>query len=261
LKESEAERLLAEKRAALGLLVAGFAHEANNPLGALSSSIRTFQRAFGRLQNLLEAEENQSSGARLQEVQKLRPALSENLRVSQDACERLHSMLESMKSFVNLDQSDFRRVDIHNCFESTLELLRHQMKGGIRVLKHYGEIPEIDCFPSSLNQVFMHVFLNYIEAISSLGDIHIQSWHENGMVFVRILDTGRGIPPENLKKIFDPGFTTKGRGVGTGMGLPICQSVVAKYGGKIQVESELGKGTSLTLQLPVRLESATVRSN
>jgi two-component system NtrC family sensor kinase len=258
LKQTQAERIQAEKSASLGRLVAGFAHEANSPLGALSSAIQTFERAFGRIQNLLQAEQNRDS-ARREEIQRLWVALSESFRVAHDACHRLDSMVKTMRHFANLDHSPLRRVDIRECIESTLALLKHQFKEEIHVYKEYGEIPEIDCFPSDLNQVFMNLFLNGIEAILSQGEIRIQGWHESGMVFVRILDTGRGIPPENIERIFDPGFTTKGRGVGTGMGLPICQRIVEKHGGKIHVESEPGKGTVFTLQLPVRLELASDR--
>jgi two-component system, NtrC family, sensor kinase len=255
LKQTQAERIQAEKSASLGRLVAGFAHEANNPLGALSSAIQTFERAFGRIQSLLQAEENRDS-ARPEEIERLCVALSESFRVARDACHRLDSMVKTMRHFTNLDHSPLRRVDIRECIESTLALLKHQFKDEIRVYTEYGEIPEIDCFPSDLNQVFMNLFLNGIEAILSQGEIRIQGWHESGMVFVRILDTGRGIPLENIERIFDPGFTTKSRGVGTGMGLPICQRIVEKHGGRIQVQSEPGKGTVFTLQLPVRLELA-----
>jgi two-component system, NtrC family, sensor kinase len=93
-----------------------------------------------------------------------------------------------------------------------------------------------------------------VEAITGKGDICIQTRHDNGTVLVRIVDTGRGIPSENLEKIFDPGFTTKGRGIGTGMGLPICRRIIEKHGGKIRVESELGKGTAVSLQLPLKAE-------
>lgn len=258
LRESETERILAERRAALGRLVAGFAHETNNPLGALSCAVQTFERAAGRIRTLVCVEENEDS-AKLQETQRLCNALSESSRVALDACHRLDSLVKTMRDFANLDHSPLRRVHIHDRIESTLELLRYQMKGGIRLLREYGEVPEIDCFPSDLNQVFMNLFLNSIEAILSEGEIRIQSWHERGIVFVRILDTGKGIPPEDIKRIFDPGFTTKGRGVGTGMGLPICQKIVERHGGKIQVESEPGKGSVFTLQLPARRELTSER--
>jgi two-component system, NtrC family, sensor kinase len=258
LKQTQAERIQAEKRASLGRLVAGFAHEANTPLGALSSVIQTFERAAGRIQTLLKAEEH-TDLTRGQEIRRLFNVLSESAQVGQNACHRLDSMVKAMRSFANLDHSPLRRMDIRECVEVTLELLKHQLKKDIRVYKEYADVPEIDCFPSDLNQVFMNLLLNGIEAIPSQGEIHIQSWHDTGMVFVRILDTGKGIPPEDIERIFDPGFTTKGLGVGTGMGLPICQKIVERHGGKIQVESEPSKGSVFTVQLPVRLELTTER--
>jgi two-component system, NtrC family, sensor kinase len=258
LKQTQAERIQAEKRASLGRLVAGFAHEANTPLGALFSVVQTFERAAGRIQTLLQAEAS-GDATKAQEIRRLCNALSDSSQVGQNACHRLDSMVKAMRSFANLDHSPLRRMDIRESIEITLELLKHQLKKNIHVYKEYADIPEIDCFPSDLNQVFMNLLLNSIEAITAQGEIHIQSWHDTGTVFVRILDTGRGIPPENIERIFDPGFTTKGHGVGTGMGLPICQKIVERHGGRIQVESEPGKGSVFTLQLPVRPELTAER--
>ncbi len=254
LKETQAERIQAEKMAALGRLIAGFAHETNSPLGALSSVVQTSTRALGRIYDLLHEEERQSSSPRFEEFEKLRAVLSESFQVAQDACHRLDTMVKTMRQFANLDHSPLRSVDIRECIESTLVLLRHQIKDEIRVSRDYGEIPHVSCFPSDLNQVFMNLLLNSLEAIPGQGDISIRTRHDGGMVFVHIIDTGRGIPSEDLEKIFDPGSTTKGRGIGTGMGLPICRRIMESNGGEIRVESKLGKGTALTLQLPLRSE-------
>ena len=250
LKKSETERILAERRAALGRLVAGFAHETNNPLGALSSAVQTCERIAGRMQTFLQERENKNP-TQVHEHQRLCDVLSESSRVAVDACHRLASMVNTMRIFANLEHSSFRRVDIHECIESVLGLLKHRIKEGTRVFTEYGTVPQINCFPSDLNQVFMNLILNGIEAIANEGEIRIRTWQEAGMVVVSIHDSGRGIPPQDIDRIFEPGFTTKGGGVGTGMGLPISQKIIERHGGKIQAESEFGKGSIFTLQLPV----------
>jgi signal transduction histidine kinase len=127
----------------------------------------------------------------------------------------------------------------------------------IQVIKEFAETPEIECYPMELNQVFTCILLNSIEAITGPGKIRIQTRLEDGWLQVRVTDSGKGIAPGDLDKIFDPGFTTKGVGVGTGMGLPTCRKIMDRHGGRIDVASQLGTGTSVTLRLPLRPSSQT----
>src|SRR3990172_249261 len=230
LRQSQVERIHAEKMAALGRLVAGIAHEANSPLGALVSSVDTFGRVFSRVKSLLQLEVADSP----ERVESLLSAAGSALEVAQEACHRMDSMVKTMRRFANLDQAPVRRVSVSECLDNALALLKHQLREEIEVIRDYGETPVIECSPMDLSQVFMCLFLNSIEAISGAGKIQVQTRYHDPEVLIRIEDTGKGIPPENMPKIFDPGFTTKGEGVGTGMGLPTCQRIIENHKGKIQ---------------------------
>ena len=136
-------------------------------------------------------------------------------------------------------------------------LVRHEIKHTAEVFKDYGDIPQINCHPNQINQVFMNLLVNSAQAIEGKGEIHIRTFRQGDIVNVQFSDTGKGIPPANLSRIFDPGFTTKGVGVGTGLGLSICFKIVQDHGGRIDVESEVGKGSTFTIRLPVTRSEQT----
>ena len=250
LKNSQTERIQAEKMAALGRLVAGVAHEVNSPLGALSSAIDTFGRAFVRITELLGSD-GPAESAVAEKTASLKSTLEQTLQVAQSACQRMDSLVRTMRRFANLDHAPLRRADIRDCIESTLALLNHELRGEIRIVKDFGSAANIECYPLELNQLFTCLLMNSIEAISGAGEIRIRTWETEDRLMVSIADSGRGIASENLGKIFDPGFTTKGVGVGTGLGLPTCQKIVEKHFGTIEIESQLGAGTVVTLGLPL----------
>jgi two-component system, NtrC family, sensor kinase len=156
-----------------------------------------------------------------------------------------------MRRFANLDHAPLRRADIRDCIESTLALLNHELRGEIRIAKDFGSAANIECYPLELNQLFTCLLMNSIEAIEGAGEIRIRTWETADRLMVCIADSGRGIASEHIEKIFDPGFTTKGVGVGTGLGLPTCQKIVEKHRGTIEIESQLGAGTVVTLSLPL----------
>ena len=250
LKNSQTERIQAEKMAALGRLVAGVAHEVNSPLGALSSAIDTFGRAYVRITELL-APDSPAGSAVAEKAASLKSTLEQTLQVAQSACQRMDSLVRTMRRFANLDHAPLRRADIRDCIESTLALLNHELRGEIRVVKDFGSAANIECYPLELNQLFTCLLMNSIEAISGAGDIRIRTWETEDRLMVRVADSGRGIASEHIGKIFDPGFTTKGVGVGTGLGLPTCQKIVEKHFGTIEIESQPGVGTVVTLGLPL----------
>ena len=232
-----------EKMAALGLLVAGVAHEINTPMGAIHSNNDIMTRAVGKVRKLLEpAPDN--------EVRRLLDILGEVCRNNEIATERIMKIVRNLKNFARLDEAERKKVDIHEGIESTLSLLRHQLKSRIRIVKCFGDIPEIECYPNELNQVFMNILVNAAQAIKHRGEITVKTWREGGRVKIAISDTGVGIPPENLSKVFDPGFTTKGVGLGTGLGLSICYKIVQEHRGTIEAESSK-QGTTFTISIPL----------
>ena len=147
-----------------------------------------------------------------------------------------------------------RDVDLHEGIDSTIPLIQHQLKQGISIVKEYGKIPMVTCYPSRLNQVFLNLLVNASQAMEGEGSITIRTSADDDTVRLQFADTGRGIPEENLSRVFDPGFTTKGVGVGTGLGLSICYQIIHDHRGDISIESEVGKGTTVTVTLPVNEE-------
>ena len=232
-----------EKMAALGLLVAGVAHEINTPMGAIHSNNDIMTRAVGKVRKLLEpAPDN--------EVRRLLDILGEVCRNNEIATERIMKIVGSLKNFARLDEAERKKVNIHEGIESTLSLLRHQLKNRIRIVKSFGDIPETECYPNELNQVFMNILVNVAQAIKHRGEITLKTWREGDQVKIGISDTGVGIPPENLSKVFDPGFTTKGVGLGTGLGLSICYKIIQDHRGTIEAESSK-QGTTFTISIPL----------
>jgi len=235
----------ADKMAALGLLVAGVAHEINTPMGAIHSNNDNMRRAVAKIRKLLGPQE--------QEVERLFDIVDEVCHNNEAATERIMKIVHSLKNFARLDEAERKEVDIHEGIESTLTLVQHQLRNRIQVEKQFADLPEIQCHPIQLNQVFMNILVNAAQAIPDQGTIMIKTLKEGGNVKVVIGDTGVGIPQEHLSKIFDPGFTTKGVGLGTGLGLSICYKIVQDHNGTIEVESS-SAGTIFTITLPIKGE-------
>jgi two-component system, NtrC family, sensor kinase len=242
-KELMSQLIQSEKMAALGLLVAGVAHEINTPMGAIHSNNDIMTRAVGKVRKLMESAPDN-------EVRRLLDILGEVCRNNEIATERIMKIVRNLKNFARLDEAERKKVDIHEGIESTLSLLRHQLKSRIRIVKCFGDIPEIECYPNELNQVFMNILVNAAQAIKHRGEITVKTWREGDRVKIAISDTGVGIPPENLSKVFDPGFTTKGVGLGTGLGLSICYKIVQEHRGTIEAESSK-QGTTFTISIPL----------
>ena len=161
------------------------------------------------------------------------------------------AIVRSLKSFARLEEPECRKADIHEEIGSALTLVHHELKNRIEVERDYGELPAVECFPNHLNQVFMNLLVNASQAIEGKGRIRITTRVEDDRVRIAFQDSGIGIRPENLDKIFEPGFTTKSAGDGTGLGLSICYKIIHAHHGDIAVESELGEGTTFTITLPV----------
>ncbi|MFC1717402.1 ATP-binding protein [Candidatus Poribacteria bacterium] len=244
LRETQDQLIMQEKMASLGNLVAGVAHEMNNPVGAIHSSADVANRGIRKLKTLLKF--NQAEGDQVERSLRL---LEANHEVITTGSERIAEIIQSLRSFSRLDEAIFQEMDIHECIDTTLTLLQHELRDRVAVTKDYGELPRINGYPNELNQMFMNLLSNAIQAIEDQGTIRISTFVDENEIIIKISDTGKGISPDDLSRIFDPGFT--GVGVGKGLGLSIVYNIIQKHQGDVHIDSEVGKGTEVTLTLPV----------
>lgn len=250
LKQAQLRVIQSEKMASLGRVVAGVAHEINSPLGSLNSNADLLQRLSSKLRRqLAELLANVPTGQG-EQLDATVGVLETTAHVSQDACQRINGILKSLRSFARLDEEELKEVDIREGLESTLALLGRHFGDRIEIVREYGEVPALQCHAAQLNQVFLNVLLNACQAIPKSGKIHICTHATDGMVRIEFRDTGVGIAPDRLRRIFDPGFTTQGVGVGVGLGLPIAYQIMEEHNGTIEVESQLGQGSTVKLSLP-----------
>ncbi|MGD9344213.1 MAG: PAS domain S-box protein [Candidatus Aminicenantes bacterium] len=258
LQEAQTQLVQSEKMASLGQLVAGIAHEINTPIGAVNSMHDTLFRTLERLKAIIQQElpEDCKQIPKLEAAFKL---IDDSNSVIKSGAERVINIVTRLKSFARLDEAELKTVDIHEGIEDTLVLIHHELKHNITIVKDYGDIPPISCFPSQLNQVFLNFLVNSKQAIKDKGTIRISTFAKNKKVHIKFSDDGVGIPKESLRRIFDPGFTTKGIGVGTGLGLSISYNIIQNHRGEIKVESEWGKGTDFLIILPMDLEEQLER--
>lgn len=256
LRDSQSRLVQQEKMAALGALVAGIAHELNTPIGTINSSADTLARSLETVRRTLAAPDTPESIREDKRLRQILDLLEDIARINKLACERIVAIVSSLRNFARLDEADFQNADLRVGLDSTLTLVRHELKNRISVVKEYADIPPIRCHPNQVNQVFMNLLVNAAQAIREKGEIRLRTFVEDGMVGVSVQDNGVGIPVKNLVNIFDPGFTTKGVGIGTGLGLSICFKIAQDHGGRIDVESQVGKGSTFTLRLPVNATAA-----
>jgi signal transduction histidine kinase len=264
LNETQSQMVMQAKMASLGDLVAGVAHEMNNPIGVIHSTADTSDRGIHKLRDLFQ---NVSEWIRLlnlgdqrlegfshseDQIQQSFDLLGRNHEVITIASDRVANIVGSLRSFARLDEALFQQVDIHKNLDTTLTLIQHELRDKVTVIKKYGEIPQIQCYPNELNQVFMNLLQNASQAIEQQGTITVSTYTDNARVFIKISDTGKGIPSEDLPKIYDPGFTTRSGGIGKGLGLSIVYNIIRKHNGDIKIESEVGKGTEVIITLPIK---------
>jgi signal transduction histidine kinase len=243
--------LLMEGRiGALGKLVAGVSHEMNTPLAVVKCNAEASRPALSRIRESLE--KTAETGRVDDGVERVLSALEQNERNNLSATERIESTLGILRGFAHLDEAEYQRTNIHINLDSTLALIPARTIGGAQLVKQYGDVPEMQCYAGRLNQVFMTLLTNAFEAIEGEGSVTIATWKEGEHVFVRITDTGRGIPPQQIDQVFDIDFRAEQSRVTAGFGLAAAHSIVTQHGGKISVESEVGKGTTFTVLLPAR---------
>jgi two-component system, NtrC family, sensor kinase len=242
-----AEAVNQAKLATLGMLVAGVAHEVNTPLGALNSNHDVLRRAIGRLQVILEDEVVEPH--ELVEVRRIVKALDGILRVNDLAVERMSSIVNSLRTFGRLDRAEFDWADLHEGIDATFAILAHETRD-VNVVCDYGELPRVHCQPDRLNQVWMNLAVNAVFAMAGRGTLTVRTRTVGETVTIEFEDTGVGIRPENLQRIFEPGFTTKSGRVGMGLGLLLSRQIIEQHGGRITVSSEIDHGTQFTVELP-----------
>ncbi len=279
LVDAQAQLVQSEKMASLGQLTAGVAHEINNPINFVSAgidSLRTnFKDIMGVAQQYFALKPDGDNCTQLRQLQRLRAEVeveelieeSENLfKTIKNGAVRTTEIVKSLRNFTRLDESSLKNADIHEGIDSTLVILNSQLKdNNIKVMKQYGELAPFNCYPGQLNQVFMNILSNAIQAMPGEGTIHIQTSTKAGRAVISIKDTGVGMSEEVKKRIFEPFYTTKGVGDGTGLGLSITYGIIEKHQGKIEVDSKSGVGTTFILYLPLNLSEnenqALVKSN
>jgi PAS domain S-box-containing protein len=267
LQENQAQLVQSEKMAGLGLLAAGVAHEINNPVGFVMSNLGTlgdyvgvFKRLLGAFEALAAAPDDaarSAAAARIDAIRReedlafLEKDVDNLLRESLDGAHRVKEIIQALRSFARPDEGERVEANLNDGLEATLKVVWNEIKYKCQVHKKLGALPVIPCYPGQLNQVFLNLILNAAQAIPEKGEITIETGVEEGRIVVRVSDTGVGIPPENLRKLFTPFFTTKPVGRGTGLGLSISYGIVRKHSGTIEVRSEVGKGTTFAVRLPI----------
>lgn len=270
LEEAHTQLMQSEKMAAVGQLAAGVAHEINNPVGYVSSNLCTLENyvvnlislvnAYSEVEPLLagqEAIEAIQSMKQKMDLGYLTDDISDLLQESQEGLKRVRQIVQDLKDFSHVDSGKWVWADLHKGLDSTLNIVHNEIKYKTQVIKEYGDLPEIECCLSQLNQVFMNLLVNAAQAMKERGTIWVRTGREDDMVWIEIEDTGKGIPPEHLNRIFDPFFTTKPVGQGTGLGLSLSYGIVKKHGGRIEVHSVLDKGTRFSVWLPLQKPAAS----
>ncbi|MBZ0105099.1 MAG: PAS-domain containing protein [Sulfuricella denitrificans] len=271
LEQAHNQLLQSEKMASIGQLAAGVAHEINNPIGYVYSNIGSLEQYIQQLFQVTNAYERAESALTDPQLLKsiraakqssdweyLKKDVFDLLHESSEGIVRVKRIVQDLKDFSHVDGVEWQWVDLHKGINSTLNVVNNEIKYNAVVVKEYGEIPEVECLASQLNQVFMNMLVNASHAIGENGNgrITIRTGIKDEMVQIEFSDTGKGISPENLTRIFDPFFTTKPVGKGTGLGLSLSYGIIEKHHGRIEVESEVGKGTTFRILIPVRQEPA-----
>ncbi|MBK9168159.1 MAG: tetratricopeptide repeat protein [Bryobacterales bacterium] len=254
LQLTQAQLVQSEKMSALGSLVAALAHEINSPLGTMQSAADLTLRCAARLDALTESAGSIADLKGNPALKSTMDALRRNADLASGATARIGKLLGSLKSFARLDQASFARIDLHRSIDDTLAVLEPEFRQGVRVVRRYGEIPQVYCYPAELNQVFFHLLRNAGQAIEGEGEITVETSSDAAVISLRFTDTGRGIPEEQLAGLFTPSFRRSGPRVKASISLFSSLNIVKKHRGDLRVESEVGRYTAFTVLLPRELE-------
>lgn len=275
LKHAQAQLIQAEKMSALGILTAGIAHEINNSVNFISANITPLKNDIADLLLVLtkyrEVTLSKPDEEQFEAVKKLVDNINLNYTLQemtallagiQDGAQRTTTIVKDLRTFSRLDEGALKYASVHQNIESTLTLLKSYYRDRINIVKSYGDIPDIECYPGKINQVIMNLLTNAAQAIPDKGEIIITTAKpDSHHITISIKDSGTGMSKEVMDKIFEPFFTTKEVGKGTGLGLPISYSIIQEHNGTITVHSEVGKGSEFIVTLPVRQQFASHTKN
>jgi len=267
LEDAQNQVIQAEKLASIGQISAGVAHEINNPVAFVLSNLTSLESYVAQIGELLgryvegelalsplpQALSAASALRKSKDFDFLRGDIVTLLSESRDGLMRVKRIVQDLRDFSRGGADEtWQFVDLHAALDSTLNIVRNEIKYKASIVRSYGDLPEIQCLPSRLNQVFLNLLVNAGHAIDANGTITVSTGVDSQEAWVRVADTGCGIAPEHLNRIFEPFFTTKPVGQGTGLGLSVSYAIVRKHGGRIEVESTIGRGTRFTVFLPLQ---------
>ncbi len=268
LKHTQANIIQHEKMASIGHLAAGVAHEINNPMSFISSNLQSLMKYTERLLEFIDiqgkalggdsaSEEDIENARKRLKVDYLSTDIVDMIGESLEGAERVKKIVLDLKGFSRKAQTaELEFADIHELLDSTINIIWNEIKYKGTLTREYGDVPGTRCYSQQLSQVFMNLLINAAQALEKDGEITIRTSEERGVITVSIRDTGEGIPEENIDLLFDPFFTTKEEGKGTGLGLSISYDIIKKHGGKITVESDIGKGSTFTVHIPLLPDEA-----
>jgi two-component system, NtrC family, sensor kinase len=256
IRDTQARLVHTAKMASLGQLVAGVAHELNNPIGFVYSNMSTLRDYIEKLHRVIEASAKGSTAVENAkkdiDYEFIAQDLPKLIASSEEGARRMRDIVVKLRNFSRLDEAKLKRVELQEGIETTLSLLQGETKNRIRLHTEFEKVPEVLCYASQVNQVFMNILSNASQAIDGEGDIWIRVEEQPvGTARISIRDSGPGMKKELIDRIFDPFFTTKGVGQGTGLGLSISYEIVKKHGGEIHVKSEPGKGSEFVIEIPI----------
>jgi len=270
LAEAHSQLVQSEKLASVGQLAAGIAHEINNPLAFVHSnltSLGTYTKDMFELLAAYDALENETVDKVLarRRVQRFKQAANMNflredvpslISESSDGLSRVERIVRDLKEFTNIDKAEWQHADLHECVETTLSVVAHQIRPKADIVRDYADVRPVECMPAQINQALLNVLLNACQAMRERGTITVRTGLDGGDAWVSIADTGSGIDPAHLGRIFDPFFTTRDVGSGIGLGLSVVYRIMQQHGGRVDVQSTPGQGSVFTLRLPISQSAA-----
>ncbi len=256
------------KLASLGEMVAGIAHEINNPLSFVYSNVANLKKFTTKIIQIIDSlDELNADNQVMSEIKEItdnakfsymKTRIPEILERSQIGLDRMKKIIADLKSFSRLDSHEPENLDINNAIESTLNIILHEHKNRIEIVKEFSGLPVVRCYAGKINQVFMNLLINACHAIKEKGRITIRTKESEEFVIVEIEDTGEGISARVLDRMFEPFFTTKPKGKGTGLGLSVSYGIIQQHNGLLAAESQVGKGTKFTVKIPVTSDKCNV---